>query len=122
MKYSKQRSLILDIVKRAHNHPNVDWIYAKAKEELPTIGISTVYRNLNALVEAGEIRRIVIENQPDRFDGHLDEHFHGIKKSSGELVDLYPQSEKSLEELKDAMEKCFGIADVNLSSVLVNFD
>ncbi|MGN0709492.1 MAG: transcriptional repressor, partial [Anaerovoracaceae bacterium] len=47
MKYSKQKQLIYDIVKSTDTHPTADWIYNKAREKMPNIGVATVYRNLS---------------------------------------------------------------------------
>ena len=60
MNYSKQRELILAIVKNTKVHPTAEWVYQEAKKEMPSIGIATVYRNLNALAERGEFKRITV--------------------------------------------------------------
>ena len=72
MNYSRQRNLILDIVKNTTSHPTAEWVYQEAKKELPSIGIATVYRNLNTLVELGEVRRLSSGDGQDRFDGMVD--------------------------------------------------
>ena len=58
MKYSRQRNIILDIVKNSYDHPTAETVYKLARKELPSIGIATVYRNLNQLVDSGEVIRI----------------------------------------------------------------
>ena len=121
MNYSRQRSLILDIVKNTKSHPTADWVYQQAKKELPSIGIATVYRNLNMLVEMGEITRLVTGDGQDRFDGTVEEHFHLKCGCCGSLMDLKPQDDEKLRAMKEAICAAFPDADVDaqLSAVLL---
>lgn len=121
MNYSRQRSLILDIVKNTRSHPTADWVYQQAKKELPTIGIATVYRNLNTLVEMGEVRRLVSGDGQDRFDGMVGEHFHMKCSCCGGLTDLEPEDEEKLLHLKEVICQTFAGLDggVELSTVLL---
>ena len=121
MNYSRQRSLILDIVKNTRSHPTADWVYQQAKKELPTIGIATVYRNLNTLVEMGEVRRLVYGDGQDRFDGMVGEHFHMKCSCCGGLPDLEPEDEEKLLHLKEVICQTFAGLDggVELSTVLL---
>ena len=121
MNYSRQRNLILDIVKNTRSHPTAEWVYQQAKKELPTIGIATVYRNLNTLVELGEVRRLVSGDGQDRFDGTTGEHFHMKCGCCGGLVDLEPEGEEKLLRLKEVICDTFaGVdADMELSAVLL---
>lgn len=88
MNYSRQRNIILDIVKSSYDHPTAEEVYALAVKELPSIGIATVYRNLNQLSELGEIKRISLMEGSDRFDGQLEEHYHMVCDCCGRLTDL----------------------------------
>ncbi len=94
MNYSKQRSIILDIMKNTYSHPTAEEVFEEAQKVSPGIGIATVYRNLNQLADMGEINRINLGNGTDRFDGHTEEHYHLVCKSCGRLQDLRPSKEK----------------------------
>ena len=65
---TKQRSLILSIVKNMHGHLSADEIYILAKQEMPGIALATVYNNLNALYSAGEIGKVKIADSADLYD------------------------------------------------------
>ena len=54
--YSKQREIILETFKYL-NHPTVEQIYDKVHQDNPTISKSTVYRNLNVLLENKTINK-----------------------------------------------------------------
>jgi Fe2+ or Zn2+ uptake regulation protein len=114
MKYSKQRSLVLSIVRGTDTHPSAEWVYEQARKEMPSIGLATVYRNLNALVGAGEIDRLTAAGNVDRFDGQLTEHCHMQCIRCGKLQDLYPTSKEDLEKLRSVICDTFGVEDKNV--------
>lgn len=114
MKYSKQRNLILNIVKETNTHPTAEWVYEQARKEMPSIGIATVYRNLNALVSLGEIERISATGSVDRFDGQVAEHCHMQCVRCGKLIDLEPDSEEDMDKLRKLICKTFGVEDKNV--------
>lgn len=71
-----QRNLVLQAVRNLQGHVTADEVYAKVTETHPSIGKGTVYRNLNILAEAGEIRKVEIPDGPDRYDFTVREHYH----------------------------------------------
>ena len=81
--------------------PTAEWVFKEAKKQMLTIGIATVYRNLHALVEQGEIERIAVPGDMDRFDGYMEEHFHMKCIKCGSLVDLEPKNSQSVNKLKE---------------------
>ncbi len=109
LRSSKQRDLIFQILKDNDIHPTADWIYGEAKRFMPTIGVATVYRNLNLLVELGEVERISIPGEQDRFDVIKGEHYHLKCKRCGSITDLTPVGEGKMEALRDAIGEAFGI-------------
>ncbi len=46
---SRQRELVLAIVRSTMDHPTADWVYRQARRRLPRISLGTVYRNLKQL-------------------------------------------------------------------------
>lgn len=123
MKYSKQRELILNIVRENPVHPTASQVWQKAAEKMPTLGIATVYRNLNTLSDAGEITRIPgEEGAPDRFDGTICEHYHMRCRGCGRIFDLMTEKDIDVQNVKDVICRVFGLSmeTAMLNSVLVN--
>ena len=122
MNYSRQRNLILDIIKNTSSHPTAEWVYQEAKKVMPGIGIATVYRNLNALVEMGECRRLATGDGQDRFDGTVTAHFHMKCACCGGLTDLVAEEEEKLNQLQEMIKNTFcGVnPDAELSAVLLS--
>lgn len=121
MNYSKQRSLVLNIVKNNSVHPTAEWVYEQAKKEMPSIGIATIYRNLNALVELGEINRISSAKEMDRFDGNIDEHYHFQCSKCGSLTDLKSKDPRGMEAIRKLVNDTFAFeeAEVHISETLL---
>ena len=63
-----QRRLVLETVRRMHNHPTADEIFREISAENSLISKATVYRNLKILSEQGEILHIPIPDGADCFD------------------------------------------------------
>lgn len=121
MRYSRQRNLILDIVRCTDTHPTADWIYRKARLTMPSIGIATVYRNLNMLAEAGDIKKISMPGSEDRFDRDVTAHSHMRCEKCGALIDLKPLSEEAHAELEKMVKMTFDVDDseVRLNETLL---
>lgn len=51
-----QREVIIEVLRAAHGPLSVHEILAEGIEEVPSLGISTVYRTLRLLEERGDIR------------------------------------------------------------------
>ena len=120
MKYSRQRNLIFDIVRDTDVHPTAEWVYEQARLVMPSIGVATVYRNLNALAQNGQLRRIVSPDGTVRFDAITEEHYHMQCRQCGQLFDLRITDQDAFDGLKQAAASAFGMetGDVVLAATL----
>lgn len=87
-KFSRQRELIYNQVKENPVHPTADEVYTALKKEHPALSMGTVYRNLNLLSEMGMLRKIHIDNSPERFDARTDCHCHLLCGKCGKVFDV----------------------------------
>lgn len=83
-----QRQLILDAVKELKVHPTAKDVYDAIKIRFAGISLGTVYRNLNLLAEMGEIRKITVSDEADRFDAITHQHYHMRCKHCGKFFDI----------------------------------
>jgi Fur family ferric uptake transcriptional regulator len=95
---SRQRELILEIVRSTMDHPTAEWVYKQARRRLPHIGLGTVYRNLKELAGEGTIRELHSGGEPARFDGNTGRHYHIRCVSCGRVNDLPISVDKAFEE------------------------
>lgn len=75
-KDSRQRNLILKIVRSTHCHPSADWIFEQARKSIPNISLGTVYRNLRLLSREGKIQEVSFSDGVNRYDGDMRNHHH----------------------------------------------
>lgn len=76
LKYSRQRESIKAYLAHTKEHPTADTIYMNIRTVYPNISLGTVYRNLNLLVDHGDIMKISHGDGCDRFDGNPLPHYH----------------------------------------------
>ena len=114
--YSKQREAILDIMKENRTHPTAEEIYKLVLEKEPQISKSTVYRNINILVDLGKIRKLNMTVGPDRYDYLYKEHSHAICEKCGKIFDFYydiDRNKLSSELLKQIEE------NIDINSIII---
>lgn len=83
-----QRAFILQTVRKLHCHATAEEIYNEIVKEHPSISRATVYRNLNLLSEMGEIRRLSVPGNADRFDHIVSNHCHVKCEMCGRVFDV----------------------------------
>ena len=88
LKYSRQRESIKNALARRCDHPTADALYASIREEFPNISLGTVYRNLNLLVELGEIQKLNFGDGADHFDSNTSNHYHFVCRCCRQVFDL----------------------------------
>lgn len=95
---TKQRELILNILKQSDRHLTADEIFFLAKLKMPSIAMATIYNNLNALHEAGVINRLHIDGVADCFDKIIAPHDHLLCDRCGKITDIHlPRLAEELE-------------------------
>ena len=98
---TKYESEIYHIITNSTEHWTVEQIYAEIKKKYPRVVIATVYNNVNRLWKAGLIRKVSVENMPDRYD-RLTKHDHLVCQRCGKLADI------SFEDLTDSLRRQLG--------------
>lgn len=88
LKYSKQREALLRILRGVNTHPTADRLYKEIRKEFPKISLATVYRNLNQLVENGEIIRLECNGEAEHYDGNPKKHYHFICRKCTAIIDV----------------------------------
>jgi Fur family peroxide stress response transcriptional regulator len=97
---TKQREVVLLVIRNAHEHLTANEVFTGAKALLPTISFATVYNSLRYLKEAGLIAEITFGNGASRYDRMTTRHDHAICTDCGKLVDI--EMEVPAEILKQA--------------------
>ena len=95
---TQQRLLIMQIIRASQGHLDADEIYQQARQNLPGISLSTVYRNLQQLKEQG----LIEEHQ---FDGvrrcyesmPCSRHHHLVCLGCGHILEFNCPSTESMK-------------------------
>lgn len=85
---TRQREVVLQVIRDAEEHLTANEVFDKAKQLLPSISFATVYNSLRYLKEAGHIAEISFGNGASRFDSMTSRHDHAICTKCGKLVDM----------------------------------
>jgi Fur family peroxide stress response transcriptional regulator len=85
---TKQREVVLEVIRDSHSHLTANEVFAEAKRRLPSISFATVYNSLRFLREAGHISEIQFGNGASRFDRLTSRHDHALCTRCGALVDI----------------------------------
>jgi len=105
---TEQRKLISEVLREGPGHMDAQEIYERARKKMPSLAMGTVYRNLKIMAEAGEILRIPVEGQPDRYDANPLPHDHMRCRACGNFYDVrLPGLPEWLEEHTGCEIDCY---------------
>ena len=100
MRMTDQRRVIARIVEAATDHPDVEELYRRASEVDPRISLSTVYRTVNLLEEAGLVTKHDFKDGRARFEPIPEEHHdHLIDIRSGKVIEFQNEEIEAIQEL-----------------------
>lgn len=87
-RYTRQRAAVFAYLRSADCHPTAEQVFTAVRAELPHISLATVYKALEALVDARVAARIAGGPGPARYDGRSDAHYHLRCEQTGQVRDL----------------------------------
>ena len=87
-RFTRQRHAVFTYLRAAHDHPTADQIYIAVRRQIPNISLATVYKALEALVDAGLARKLPNGDGPARFDCRCEAHYHLRCLKTGQVRDL----------------------------------
>ena len=94
---TKQRKLILEVLRNTDTHPTADWIYEQVRKDISNISLGTVYRNLKLLSDIGKISVLDFGSSYSRFDGNSENHYHFSCTECEAVYDIDTPIEKILD-------------------------
>lgn len=77
----------MEVLLSAHDHPTAGQLARRLRDLHGHVSVSTLYRNLEILVSSGAVRRVRLDEGPDRFDANLRPHYHVACNRCGRLWD-----------------------------------
>jgi Fur family transcriptional regulator, ferric uptake regulator len=100
LKVTPKRLAILDFLARTGTFVSPEEVRQNLQEQFASIGLPTVYRNLDELASGGVIAKIIPPNRQlyYYFCSNSNHHHHFICLSCGKVTDLHICAVKGLEE------------------------
>jgi Fur family transcriptional regulator, peroxide stress response regulator len=83
-----QRQKIYEALVSRPGHYSPEEIYARVKQELPSISLATVYKNLRTFVQAGMLRDVSHHHGPWRVDATAEPHHHFVCTRCHSITDV----------------------------------
>ena len=111
---TKQREVILQVIRDTQEHLTANEVFDRAKQLLPTISFATVYNSLRFLKDAGHIGEISFGNGASQFDALTSRHDHAICTSCGKLVDMEIELPNEIVKLATKFSK-FKLESIELT-------
>ncbi len=113
LKVTNQRLLVLEVLaSHRDRHMTAEDIYELVKEDYPEIGLATIYRTVQLLLEMQLVDRITLDDGCVRyevgglFEGEMKHHHHHlICKTCGKIL---PFKIDLLDELEECIEQKMG--------------
>lgn len=111
---TNQRALIMEIIRRGEGHLDADEIYRRARERVPRLSLSTVYRTLLMLKKLGLVEELHFDEEHHHYEMKPSaEHHHLICLGCGRVIEFhYPLSRYIKRSVPEA--KGFDIAETEV--------
>lgn len=105
LKMTEQRRIILRVLADSSDHPAVETVYERARQQDPSISLATVYRTLNMLNEMNLVQRHDFNGPYARFEMNMDHHHHLIDLETGDVIEF---QNHEIEVLKERIARELG--------------
>ncbi len=106
-----QRRVILDVIEKTDDHPDVEELHRRIRGIDPGVNIATVYRTLNKLADENLIERHMFDDGRLRYEPAPDAHHdHFIDVETGEVIEFVSED---IERMQDEIARKHGFEIVS---------
>lgn len=86
---TRQRKLLLDLIREAGGHLDADELYRRARAKQPRVSLSTVYRALHLFKKMGLVEEYHFDDSHHHYEVRSEkEHHHLLCLGCGKVVDF----------------------------------
>jgi Fur family peroxide stress response transcriptional regulator len=100
-RFTRQRAAVFEYLRATNEHATAEEVYQAVHRRLHHISLATVYKALEALVDAGLAKKLPDASGPARYDCRSDAHYHFRCLKTGKLYDLPTPFEEDLLDKLD---------------------
>jgi Fur family transcriptional regulator, peroxide stress response regulator len=87
-----QRRVIYETVLSLPGHPSPEVIFEKVREQIPSISLATVYKNIHTFLDSGLLREVSLHYGSLRLETERRPHHHVVCVSCKSITDLQDES------------------------------
>jgi len=91
---SRQREAIAHYLESGSGHPTAEQVLHAVRKKIPSLGLATVYRNLETLVGEGRASR-TMHAEGARYDSRVDPHHHFVCAACGSIENVEAAPEEA---------------------------
>ncbi|MDQ8202011.1 transcriptional repressor [Pelagicoccus sp. SDUM812003] len=114
LRSTRQREVVYGAILSKRDHPTADEIFARAKLEMPTISLATVYNCLETLVQCDLIKQVHLERESTRYCPNLTEHAHFHDNESGDIYDVQLDA-ATIQKLTSLLPSGFVVGSIDIT-------
>ncbi|MFP4473214.1 MAG: Fur family transcriptional regulator [Candidatus Omnitrophota bacterium] len=123
---TKPRGAILDVLNRTTEHLSAEDVYLSVYKFYPNIGLTTVYRNLELLVEMGVVVKFQFDHGKAKYEladehskkGH---HHHLVCRKCAKIIDYSDFMEDEMKFLKSVEKGLSKKYDFEIHDHIIQF-
>lgn len=94
-RFTRQRRHVYDALMAQRDHPTAVEVFIRAKREMPSISLATVYNCLETLTECGLVRHVNLDRAPSRYCPNTEEHGHFFCEQCDAVFDVPLRKQKA---------------------------
>jgi len=88
LSHTHQRQVIFEALNQMRDHPSPEAIYELVRQQIPSISLATVYKNIKTFVERGLVAEVSLHHGSARLETNLDPHHHLVCQRCKAIFDL----------------------------------
>jgi Fur family ferric uptake transcriptional regulator len=125
-RFTFPRRIILDTLSSAANHPSAEELYLTVHKQCPSVGLTTVYRTLELLVEMGVVYKSDFGDGRARYElieshRRKTHHHHLVCTGCGKVIDYTDFIEDEVELLKKTEKGLSKKYDFQIDDHIIQF-
>ncbi len=114
LRSTRQREVVYEAILSKRDHPTADEVFARVKQDMPTISLATVYNCLDTLVQCDLVKHVHIERESTRYCPNLTEHAHFHDNETGTIYDIQLDGE-TISKLESLLPENFEIGSIDIT-------
>ncbi len=114
LRATRQRELIFGVLQEQRDHPTADEVFVRAKAEMPSISLATVYNCLETLAQCNLVKQVNFDRGPTRYCPNLAEHAHFHDVRTGKVFDV-ELDHRAVEKLRAALPAGFEASSIDIT-------